>query len=883
MGESSPHSDEALRFLGKYALIEKLGEGHLGPVFRGIDQDLGKPVVVRILSEDITWDPEIERLFFQAWETVSGLEHANIASIFDTGKTEKSLYIVMESLGRGNLHALLKKKPAMSAEAKLSIMVQVAEGLSHAHKKTILHGDLKPGKIHVMPNGSVKIRDFALAQILTKHLPRRTTHSGVPIYLSPEQIQNKDTDERSEIFSLGTIFYELLTYLHPFHDPNYSEALDKVLHDNTIPTFEQFPDVPPGFWPILKTCLAPDPEDRYQSMDKLLAACKDLRKSLSEDTQLMLAELYASQNALKKAAAQPNASESTLALLQDIQNLSQGDKKPDCVSLDKLMEALIEQYPIIQAAADIPDTANPLPDNADVKNELAEQIKLTEETPESEDPLEEGNCLKTDPPHIEDLVAELQDPPTALSVKSDEDMVSAAAPKEEVDVQPGPIGLNRDVVAYILNFLSKLTSRYRTIPGLSFRSASILIVILAATATGFIFWGTEVPARIGNAWGLIQPKSMENEGTAASRGRSGQVEERIVIGNFEEIQDSSSKTDLLNDASDATSMQNSVQKAGLSSATPGRTQASIKDKKGIEQERAARMRKEDEWNGKLTELFSSGNYNDAGKALNLWLKENPGSIRAKEFDSKLEEIQRGLSIYASAMSQNRYKEALNALQIAEAINPTDPGFAALRQQIETRQASARAVLTVRRLGEEAELFLDDRPIGSKGEIINESIPIGNHIVSIKREGSMIASRKQEHVEGKEVTLIYDLAKPALRPMVEADQELLARRKIMEKVHRFDLDHKHGLFRRSCRGVLSVDYYNFEYKPFSGQHEFRIPFKLLRVSKIDGRSIEFSFNSDNKHFQNFEFPDNDSMDRFIRMWRDLKAIQLQTFLTQANQP
>jgi len=439
MGESAPNTNEALRIIGKYALIEKLGEGHLGPVFRGFDQDLGKPVVVRILSEDIKWDANIEWLFTQVCKTVAGLEHPNIGSIFDVGKEEQSPYIVMESLGSDNLNALLAKKPAMSVEAKLSIMIQVAEGLSYAHKKTILHRDLKPGKIHVMPDGSVKIRDFAMAQILVRHFPRPIDSCDVPLYLSPEQIQKKDSDERSDIFSAGAIFYELLTHSYPFQDSKDNKALDNILHDEPIPTFEQFPDVPPGFWLILKTCMARAPEDRYKNMDGLLNACKDLQKSLSEDTQLMLAELYASQNALKKAVAQPNASESTVGLLHDIQKLSRGDKKPDCVSLDRMTTDLIEQHPIIQAAADIPDAIDPQPDFEASETEEAVQVKSTVESTPSEEPIEEEECLEPDLKCIEDLWSEPQPSSKASGVESEEGFPVAEL-KEEVAVQPDSNG-----------------------------------------------------------------------------------------------------------------------------------------------------------------------------------------------------------------------------------------------------------------------------------------------------------------------------------------------------------------------------------------------------------------------------------------------------------
>jgi serine/threonine protein kinase len=439
MGKSSPNKTEALRTLGKYALIEKLGEGHLGPVFRGFDQDLDKPVVVRILSEDIRWDANIEHFFSQVCKTVAGLEHPNIVSILDFGKEAQSTYVVMESLGSGNLKSLINEKPDMPVEVKLSIMIQVAAGLSYAHKKTILHRDLKPDKIHLMPDGGIKIRDFAMAHILTRHLPRRVVHWREPIYLSPEQIQKKDSDERSDIYSAGTIFYELLTYIHPFHDSNNSRAIDSDNLNNSIPTFDQFPDVPPGFWPILKTCMAADPEDRYKSMDDLVTACKDLQKSLAEDAQLMLAELYASQNCLKKAAAQPNASANTMALFRDIKELSRGDKKPDCVTLDRMTTALIEQYPIIQAAVDDPDAMDPQLDFEIPEAEVTAQDSSDTEPIPSEETIEEKEISEANPEHFEKPEPELQHSSLASGVKPDKDLQSAPVPIEDADIQPNAI------------------------------------------------------------------------------------------------------------------------------------------------------------------------------------------------------------------------------------------------------------------------------------------------------------------------------------------------------------------------------------------------------------------------------------------------------------
>jgi serine/threonine protein kinase len=224
--------------------------------------------------------------------------------------------------------------------------------LHYAHKKGVLHLDLAPGKIHLTPDSTAKVRDFAITHVLMKHLPRPIVRWGVPIYLSPEQIQNKACDERSDIFSLGIILYEFLTYLHPFHDPNGNKALDNIVMETQFPTFEQFSELPPGIWTILKTCMARDPNDRYCSMEDLAKAGRELLTSISEDKRLMLAELYAALNPLRKVAAQPGASENILRLLDEIEKLAKGENEVHYAHLDRMMTELIEQYPAIQAAAD---------------------------------------------------------------------------------------------------------------------------------------------------------------------------------------------------------------------------------------------------------------------------------------------------------------------------------------------------------------------------------------------------------------------------------------------------------------------------------------------------------------------------------------------------
>jgi hypothetical protein len=166
-------------------------------------------------------------------------------------------------------------------------------------------------------------------------------------------------------------------------------------------------------------------------------------------------------------------------------------------------------------------------------------------------------------------------------------------------------------------------------------------------------------------------------------------------------------------------------------------------------------------------------------------------------------------------------------------------------------------------------MLDGRPIGSDGEVENESIPIGNHTLAIENGGGLVASRSQEYLEGQHVTFVYDLAKLNLRPMSDADRESLAQRKTTGQVHRFELDHEHGALRGSCHGVLSIENLDVVYKPFSGSHGFRVLLRLLTLSG-EGKSVDLSYISDGKRFQTFTFEDEQSAERFKQIWSELQS-------------
>jgi serine/threonine protein kinase len=521
--------------LGNYDLIEKIGEGYLGPVYRGFDQNLRTPVAIRILCDGIKWDSKIEEIFAREARAIAGLRHPNIAAVLEIGKEGPIHYIVMESLGNGTLESFLAQDSSLSIEAKLSIMIHVSEGLSYAHNHGIIHRDLMPGKIHLAPDGSAKVRDFAFTHILLKYLPHPVVRWGGPIYLCPEKIQQKECDARSDIFSAGTIFYQLITRVHPFHDMDGNRALDNILSDTSIPTFEKFPDAPPGIWTILRNCLAKDPAERYGSAAELSEACRELLVSLAEDKQLILSELYAALSPLKKAAARPDASASTIALLNDIQSLLRGEKEADYKCLDRLMTDLTEEYPAIQAAASAPleldswcpqvppagaeDAAESSGSSAPIRD--PEPLRDIEESPNLPSPFQNSAEESSLPAAKSEACGMFLTPEAAVSPES---AAGTLMPREKSENQraaesnlqpPAPASSALNSAQYVP--LQPSASRYLKLPRPSYRTTVVLLSLLVIAAAVYILMGSQAGSSLqqpgdvglpssGDASGALSPK-----------------------------------------------------------------------------------------------------------------------------------------------------------------------------------------------------------------------------------------------------------------------------------------------------------------------------------------------------------------------------------------
>jgi tetratricopeptide (TPR) repeat protein len=293
-------------------------------------------------------------------------------------------------------------------------------------------------------------------------------------------------------------------------------------------------------------------------------------------------------------------------------------------------------------------------------------------------------------------------------------------------------------------------------------------------------------------------------------------------------------------------------------------------KAAAELKRREEAQKEEDRLRRVTDLYARGNYDEAGGELTLWTADDPSSAQAQRLKGQIEDVQRSLRAYDTALAEGRYQDAINALGRVQQLNASDPNLSGMREQLERRISSARAVLTVRRLGSRGTLLLDGKPAGSDGEIENESVPIGSHTLAVADQRSVQISRAVELREGQRIAYVYDLQKQLLRPMTEGDAELAARGKALEEVHRFAVEHTHGLFRGGCKGTLEISLFEVAYEPASGTHRFRIPFSRLKLN-VSGKSLDLAYVSDGKAFQSFRVEDPQAAEKLKRLWDSLRAL------------
>ena len=265
--------------ISHYKILEKLGEGGMGVVYKAQDTKLDRLVALKFLPEHVSvGSADLER-FTQEAKAAAGLNHPNICTIYGIEEADNKNFIVMEFVD-GQM--LQEKKSSLSMKQALDVGIQIAEGLAAAHEKGIVHRDIKPENIMFRKDGRVQIMDFGLAKLRgASRLTKEGSTVGTAGYMSPEQVQGQETDHRSDIFSLGVLLYEMLTGQPPFKGVHETAITYEIVNVDSPPMSAIKPEIPPELDAIVLECLEKDPKERTQSASQIAVDLKRYRRESS--------------------------------------------------------------------------------------------------------------------------------------------------------------------------------------------------------------------------------------------------------------------------------------------------------------------------------------------------------------------------------------------------------------------------------------------------------------------------------------------------------------------------------------------------------------------------------------------------------------------------
>ncbi len=270
----------SLETIGRYRILGELGRGAMGTVYRALDPLIEREVAIKALSVSLPDEQmgEVRERFLREAKSAGRLNHPNVVTIFDVGEHDGLAYIAMELLEGQSLQKILKHGERLAWDTVADIAAQVAEGLDHAQRYSIVHRDVKPANIMVSGTGLAKLTDFGVAYVPSSTMTQAGTALGSPKYMAPEQVIGLPVDPRADVFSLGVVLYEMLVGRTPFErtgDTTIFALMDRIARAQHQPVTELNRDIPPAFDEVLRRALAKRAEDRYQRAGEM---ANDLRR-----------------------------------------------------------------------------------------------------------------------------------------------------------------------------------------------------------------------------------------------------------------------------------------------------------------------------------------------------------------------------------------------------------------------------------------------------------------------------------------------------------------------------------------------------------------------------------------------------------------------------
>ena len=263
--------------IGRYQILERVGRGGMGVLYRGFDPILDREVAVKVMLADFSEDTEQMRpRFYREAKSADKLQHRNIVTIFEFAEENNQPHIVMEFLRGSPLSSRMEEAPPLTLDDKLDIVAQLCTGLGYAHSQGVVHRDVKPANVFILQDGTVKLLDFGIAKLATSTLTRQGDVVGSAPYMSPEQIAGvQDLDGRSDVWSTGVLLYELLCGRKPFDGEGLTTVIAGILREQPQALDTRVPGLPKALVDVVSKALEKDRDKRFQNAEQLGSPWED--------------------------------------------------------------------------------------------------------------------------------------------------------------------------------------------------------------------------------------------------------------------------------------------------------------------------------------------------------------------------------------------------------------------------------------------------------------------------------------------------------------------------------------------------------------------------------------------------------------------------------
>ncbi len=274
-------ADPRISEIGKYRILELVGEGAMGVVYRARDTVLDRGVAIKVMNDSIARQDDLRKRFLHEAQAAGSLQHPNVVCIYDLGESDGHLFIAMEFVEGVDLERLIELGEPLSLQARLDIIIDVLTGLAFAHKRGIVHRDIKPANIRVGEDGRAKIMDFGVAHLASSSMTSTGSILGTPTYMAPEQITEGKTSPATDIFATGGVLFQILTLMKPFDAPTLQNLFFKIITEEPRRVSELMPGLPPSLDRIVLKAMAKEPSDRYASALDMANDLTAVRSKLS--------------------------------------------------------------------------------------------------------------------------------------------------------------------------------------------------------------------------------------------------------------------------------------------------------------------------------------------------------------------------------------------------------------------------------------------------------------------------------------------------------------------------------------------------------------------------------------------------------------------------